>query len=56
MYLRHTILIVLSRSLTVNFIFIVLLAFYFIFLFIPLLFLEQLVLGLIGHAITSVTT
>ena len=45
------------RSLMVDFIF--LLAFYFIFFFsffVYFLFLEQLGLGLIGHAVTSVTT
>ena len=46
----------MSRLLTVDFIF--LLAFYFIFFFsffFSFLFLEQLGLGLIGHAVTSVT-
>ena len=47
----------MSKSLTVDFIF--LLVFYFILFFsffFYFLFLEQLGLGLIGHAVTSVTT
>ena len=50
--------IYMSRSLTVDFIFIfsfILFYFYFLFFF-YFLFLEQLGLGLICHAVTSVTT
>ena len=47
--------IMLSRSLTVDLTFIFCFSFYFIFSF-SFLFLEQLGLGLISHAVTSVTS
>jgi len=49
-----------SRSLTVDFIFIIIFSFHFIlfffFFFFSFLFLEQLGLGIISHAVTSVTS
>ena len=47
-----------SRSLTVDFILFLFFSSYFIFIFLSFLFLflEQLGLGLIGHAVTSVTS
>ena len=54
----HSLLHLVSRSLTMDLIFIFISYFIFIFLFFSFLFLflEQLGLGVISHAVTSVTT